>query len=385
MDAVRHAVIDLIGPGAEAANARKLAEVLYETGNPNAYVFTETMETTRKDGSLIEGKMNFELRIRVNVPAVRQTLTANGIHRESADDATPGGMEQERQPDAIPRVAEAGEPEAAEPTVDPVSAEEERFIQRFVDTMTYMVYFAEDSAVDTEDAAFIMRSAVNQAGGYLVSDGRLVVDADQVERLKRDQELVYEEETGREISLLQWVARRLNADVYIELDARLSGSTRSGNHYGTAEITLSMYDTSTGQVLGSVNRRSQESFSRTSQQDAILNAVLSTVYQAMPAAVEMSRTQMARAVARGIRYELTIQNTPDGRAMSRFRTALRDEVKDVQSVSQSPEQTVYEVFAVGSTDDIVDVVYEVSERVAGFENLTLIMSRGRSLTFDAGY
>jgi hypothetical protein len=33
----------------------------------------------------------------------------------------------------------------------------------------------------------------------------------------------------------------------------------------------------------------------------------------------------------------------------------------------------------------VDLVYEVSDRVAGFEDLVLIMSRGRSLTFDAGY
>jgi len=251
--------------------------------------------------------------------------------------------------------------------------------------MTYMVYFAEDAAIGAEDAEFIMRSAVNQANSYLVSDGRLVVDAAQVERLRDDQQLVYEEETGREISLLQWVARRLNADVYIELDARVEGSSRSGSHYGTADVTLNMYDTSSGQILGSVNRRSQQSFSRTSQRDAIMNATLSTVYQTMPNAVEMAQTQMARNLTRGIRYEVTVQNPPDARTMSRFRSAMREEVREIASVSQSDNETVYEVFAVGSTDDIVDLVYLVSDRVAGFENLVLVISRGRAITFDAGY
>ncbi len=90
-----------------------------------------------------------------------------------------------------------------------------------------------------------------------------------------------------------------------------------------------MYDTSTAQVLGSVNRRSQNSFSRTSQQDAVLNAVQSTVYQAMPSAVEMARTQMARMLTRGIRYELTIQNPPDPRSLSRFRSAMSDDVREI--------------------------------------------------------
>ena len=117
----------------------------------------------------------------------------------------------------------------------------------------------------------------------------------------------------------------------------------------------------------------------------MLNAVQSTVYQAMPSAVEMARNQMARMLTRGIRYELTIQSPPDGRSLSRFRSAMRDEVREIATVSQSPEEAVYEVFVIGSTDDVVDLVYEVSERVAGFEDLVLVISRGRAMTFDAGF
>jgi hypothetical protein len=386
MDAVRRAVVDLIGPQAEAANAEALDEILYHTRNPNAFVYNETLETTRKDGSLIDGDMVYELTIRVNIPAVQRTLEANGIL--GSPDAAGDSGDAPRTDVAVTAGAEpAGTPDLAPAAGDwdEVTPEEERFIRRYVETMTYMVYFSDDDAVGAENAEFIMRSAVNQANSYLVSDGRVVVDAAQVERLKADQQLVYEEETGREISLLQWVARRLNADVYIELDAQVTGTTSAENHYGTADVTLNMYDTSTGQILGSVNRRSQNSFSRTSQQDAVLNAVQSTVYQAMPHAVEMARAQMARMLTRGIRYELIVQNPPDARSLSRFRSAMRDEVREIATVSQSPEEAVYEVFVIGSTDDIVDLVYEVSERVAGFEDLVLVISRGRAMTFDAGF
>lgn len=393
MDAVRQAVVDLIGAEAEAANADLLTDVIYDTSNPNAFVFNDTLETIRKEGSLIEGDMTYELRIRVNVPAVERTLERNGIGAQSASgsafapaEAAAGPEPAGEQDGAVSQESEVSQAlDARDDDWANVTPEEERFIRRYVETMTYMVYFNEEAAVQADDPGFLMRSAVNQANSYLVSDGRLVVDAAQVERLKEDQELVYEEETGRAISLLQWVARRLNADVYIELDARVSGTSNGGNHYGNADITLNMYETSTGQILGSVNRRSQNSFSRTSQQDAIMNAVQSTVYQAMPSAVSMAREQMATALTRGIRYEVTVQNPPDARSMSRFRSAMGDHVREIATVSQSPDEAVFEVFAIGSGDDIVDLVYEVSERVAGFEDIVLVLSRGRSMTFDAGY
>jgi hypothetical protein len=251
--------------------------------------------------------------------------------------------------------------------------------------MTYMVYFA-DRAVETmPDGEFVLRSAVNQANAHLVSRGHLVVDASQVEQLKRDHELVYEEQIGRELSILQWVARRLNADVYIELDARASTRRSGSASYATVDVSLSMYETSTGQILGSVNRRSAESYSRTGETDAVINAIQSTVHQAMPHAVEMSERQMERMLTRGIRYELVVQRPPDARTLSLFRTAMRDEVRGIATVSQSPQEIHYEVFFVGDADDLVDLVFAVSDRVAGFESLELVISRGQSLTFDAGH
>jgi hypothetical protein len=397
MDAVRKAVIDLIGREAEAAQAELLDEVLYSTRNPNAFVYNDTMETLRKEGSLIEGDMIYEMRVRVNVEAVRRTLAANGISGDVPADTGPGGAAEDdraaadggRRDGADDDELELGGATADGPLPEPdygdITASERRFIARFVDTMTYLVSFSERAAATIENGEFLMRSAVNQANSYLVSQGRLVIDARQVEQLKEDRQLVYEEQVGAELSVLQWVARRLDADVYIELDASISTRSERSRHYATADITLNMYETSTGQVLGSVNRRSREAFSRTSADDAASNALQSTVYQAMPRAVEMAERQMQQALARGIRYELIMQRPPDARSLSRFRSLMRDEVREIATVSQSPDEVLYEVFFIGGTDDLVDLVFRVTERAAGFEDMTLVLSRGQSLTFDVGF
>ncbi|MCX7030870.1 MAG: hypothetical protein NTU62_12245, partial [Spirochaetes bacterium] len=72
MDAVRKAVIDLIGAAAEQANREALAGNLYNTRNPNAYVVNESFETTRKDkvgeDYLVEGT------VLVRMEAVAATL-----------------------------------------------------------------------------------------------------------------------------------------------------------------------------------------------------------------------------------------------------------------------------------------------------------------------
>jgi len=386
MDAVRKAVVELIGAQAEAAQAERLEEVLYSTRTPNAYVYNETMETIRRDGSLIDGDLRYEIRIRVNVEAVRTTLEVNGIGRDATGGGGAAGADAGGEGDAG---GEDDDGSVPVPDYADVTDAERRFIAGYVDRMTYMVFFpdraVENAAAAVDDPEFLLRSAVTQANGYLVSNGHLVVDSSQVEQLREDQRLVYEEQVGQELSLLQWVARRLNADVYLELDARVSERSSGSSHYATADVTLTMYETSTAQILGSVTRRSQESFSRSSVDDAAVNALQATVFQAMPHAVQMSERQMAQTLTRGIRYELTLQKPPDARTLSRFRTAMRDEVREIATVSQSPEEVAYEVFFVGSTDDLIDMVFIVTDRLAGFEDMTLVLSRGRSVTFDVGF
>jgi hypothetical protein len=382
IDAIRKATEDILGPATAANQEETLEEVLYSTRNPNAYLYPETMETLRKEnvGTIDDMEMVYEIRIRVNKEAIEQTLRAHGIGGETA------GAQEQAEAAAQTAVGEVMDEKEPAPdftsTQDDwgeVSEDDRRFIRRYVDTMTYMVYF-EETATDE----FLMDSAVAQANSYLASNGMLAIDADQIEQIKEDQKLIYEEEAGQEVSIIQWVAQKLNADVYIKLDVTAEGTSRSGNHYGNATVTLSMYETSTGQVLGSVNRASQRTLSKTSETDAVLNAVLSTVYQAMPYAIDQSKTQMAQNLKRGIRYEVVIQETPDPRVMSTFRRRLRDRVRDLITVSQTAQQTTYEVFFLGRIDGLEDLIYDVSEVVPGLEGMYQVITRGKSITFNSG-
>ncbi|TVQ38748.1 MAG: hypothetical protein EA384_08435 [Spirochaetaceae bacterium] len=387
MDAVRNAVIDMVGAEAEAANSATLESVLYNTRNPNAFVHNETMETVRREnvGSIDEIDMIYQITIRVNRSAIESVLAANNITAAevAAERRSPQELVQDTHAD-VETPAQRAATAALEAQVDDwelATPEEQRFIRRYVDTMTYLVYFSQESP----ESPFVMRSGVNQANSYLTSNGMTAVDAGQVESLTRDQQLVYEQETGREVSILQWVAQRLGADVYIELDAVTSGETQGGTHYGSANVTLRMFETSTGQLLGSVNRRSQRTASRSSQEDAALNALQSTVYQAMPLVVEQSRIQMANAVARGVRYQVVIQNSADSRMMSELRRRLRSRVSDIITVSQTAEQTQYDVFYFGRIDELEDLMYDVSATVPGMERMYHVMTRGKSLTFNTGW
>ncbi|MFW6338709.1 MAG: hypothetical protein ACOC25_07255, partial [Alkalispirochaetaceae bacterium] len=86
MDAVRNAVIDMIGAQAEERHRALLEDELYNSRNPNAYVYPETMETLRKEnvGSTEELDFIYEVRIRVNRPAIDTVLRRNGITGEGA-------------------------------------------------------------------------------------------------------------------------------------------------------------------------------------------------------------------------------------------------------------------------------------------------------------
>ena len=383
MDAVRKAVVEMIGAAQEQANRAKLTEVLYNTANPNAYVDNAAMQTLRTDK--IGEKFVYEIRIPVNRQAVENTLRAHGIlgaptAAATARAAAEGAVRAETAPPAA-TAAPAATLEIEEPAkYEEATAEDRNFLRRYIDNLTYMVYFNEESGEDP----FLMKAAVGMANSSLISGGRSAVDYNEVEKLKRDQKLVYEEEVGQEMSIIQWIAQKLNADVYIEIDAVTEGESQGGNHYGSAKINLKMFESSTGNLLGAVPYSSPRTFSKASQFDAKSNALQSTLFKAMPIAVDQSKSLLARSFERGIRYELVIQRTTDARLMTRFRSRLRSRVQDLQVVSQSPDQTKYAVFIFGRLEDLEEIIYDVGDSIPGLEGMEQVLMRGKSITFTSG-
>ncbi|MFW5801617.1 MAG: hypothetical protein ACOCVC_06265 [Spirochaeta sp.] len=378
IDAIRQGVIEVIGEPAEVVHQEMLQMQLYNTRNPNAYVVNDQMEILHRDnvGSIQDPLYVMEIAIPVRMDVVQRTLDSLGI-TEEVDPETPvqpgaEGSQEPVEPD-VPAVPDSELYEGA-------TEEQARFLQRYIQNMTYMVYYPEESTTDPA----LLQQAVAQANNYLATEGYTLIDAAQIEGLRQDREMIFEAEARQDVSLVQWIAQRLDADVYLEVDASVNGETVDGNHYGVANIIIRIFETSTGQLLGSVPYRSQRTFSRTGQQDAIGNAVQSAVYSAMPTAVRQSQSLLAQAYSRGIRYEMVLLNTSDPRVISRIRSRLRDEVNDLNTISQTAEETRYSVYYFGRLDELEDLMYDLSDRIPGMENLYLIMTRGKTITFDLG-
>ena len=371
VDAMRAAVIEQIGPEAERAQRDQLDQVLYGTSTPNRYVDNESMEIMRRENRGTTDNMDLlvEIRIRVDIAEIERILGTHNIT------STPPAGAGDGTGAAGSGTAETG----TEGTAGRGGSTDD-FVTRALDTMTMLVTGDPEAQVAREYVA----PAITQANRYLLEAGYTVVDQAQVQELLRDRELAYEEATGERASVLQWVAQRLNADVYVVADVTTHGEIDGRDYYGNATINLTMYETSTGQLLGSVSRRSQRTFSRASMDDAVINAVQSATYAAMEKVESQVRAQMAQSLARGIRYEVTIQSSVDARMMRDFRSELREDVSDVVTEAQTAEETVYAVYFRGSIEELEEVVYQVSRDIAGMQDMYHVLTRGRNLVFNTG-
>ncbi len=366
MDAVRKAIIEIIGRENERVNHQKLGELIYNSHNPNAFIFTDTFKVTRKDR--VDNQYVVECRVSVNIQAIKDTLEANGL---LGGVATKGG-----------KTVKAEEPGGSveQLSTEGLTAQERALINNYIKGMTYMVYFNEEGKGDT----FYMRAAVSIANEYLAQHSIEAVDMEQIEKIKKDERDVYEEETGESISIIQWIAQKLNADVYIEINGETSGEASGDGYYAQANVTLKLYDPSTGRLLGSVPWNSPRTYSDVSERAARINAIQASVYKAMPIAIKQVRNYMLKSLRNGIPYSVTIQDTPDSRLMSKFRRKLKTRVKAVKTLYQSARETKYRVYFWGEIDDLVDVIFNVAETIPGLENMEQVMLRGNSVVFNTG-
>jgi hypothetical protein len=373
MDAVRRAVVDLIGAAAEQANHETLAASLYGTRNPNAYVVNDSFTTTRKDR--VGEEYLVECTVLVRMEAVAATLDSLGLTGSAAAGAGTGAAGGSGTGSAV---AAAGATRAEEPAQ---TSDEERIIRDYVEHMTWMVYFSEQAGVDR----FAMKAAVGIANEYLASNAMEAVDLAQIERLKKDQQKAWEAETGESIGIVQWIAQKLAADVYLEIDGT-TAVTRSQNRYSaTASIVLKIYEASTARLLGSVPWTSPASAWQPTEVAAVNNVLQVSVYKAMPIAVGQAKARFAAELTNGgIRYGLVLQRTADAKVVTAFRNRLKERVKTLRVVSQTEGETTFEVWLFGSLEDLADLVVSTAEKVPGLEGLRQVMLRGRTITFNTG-
>jgi hypothetical protein len=281
-----------------------------------------------------------------------------------------------------PAAAAAPAPSADQPAPPPgqLTPEEQAYLQTYLSRLNYMVYYNEEAKVEPKFA----KAAVTQANRYLLEKlGLSVMDFDQIEKNKKDQQTAYQNETGGSIDLIQYLAQKFNADVYVEIDFTLSNETRDNKYYSSAQGSMKIYDTSTATLLGSVVLSSQTAFSPNSADAAATNAIASTVWAAMPKMIDQSKELLKNSLSRGIRYEVIIQKTPDSRQMSQLRRALSKKIREVEQVSYSASSTKLYLYTFQKSDKVEDALYEAGS-AAGLNDINLVYSRGKSYTFDSG-
>ena len=382
--AIRQGVIDIIGLQAEQADYQKIKSIIYDTEYPNEYVVNEKMDVLQKskNGEVyiikikIPVKMN-ELAAALSKAGISSGSPSNGA---SMDDIVFGNGKTQESFNA------AQKPKDADLILKEAQASAEgkknlQFLNNYIENMTYMVFDAEESDADR----FLLKAAVETGNAFLLKQGYRAIDSKEVEKLKKDNALIYQESTDEGMSAIQLIAQKLNADVYMEIDAVTEGGYETSGYYGSAKITLKIFNPSTGELLGSVPYTSQKTFSRVSSYDAQSNAIQSAVNKALPMAVDQAKILLAKAYSRGIRYEIIINETPDSKSMARFRKALNGNVNDIKTLYQSSAQTKYAVSFFGTIDDLEAVIYDTADSVPGFENIKLVMLRGKTLTFKSGF
>lgn len=396
LNAVKKAVNDALGVASSMANREVLEDKVYGKVSVNALVYNDTLNIIDKSSD--GGTYTVTAGIRINLPAVADVLRAADIYGgiilpqggdvALADQPVPEGLgkaAEEKQTaessGSSTAAADTGKEAVSSGTEGKVNPEEARLIKDIIDNLTYMVYYDDKTGIDP----FIAKTAVGMANKYLSQNGMEYVDLEQIERIKKDQAAAFEEETGRSISMIQWIAGKLNADIYVEVSVDTNSSTKGGKYYGSASVSLKNFDSSTGAGRGTAFYQTvPPALSMVSEADAVNNAVASATYNAIKKAVEQAEVYTEKELSRGIRYDLVIQNTSDSKLMRSFMKKLERKVKSVRRVSTSPEETKYEVRLIGRIEDLEDIVYDTAESIPGMDGISLVYQRGNSITFDSG-
>ncbi len=282
----------------------------------------------------------------------------------------------------------AGEPNPGPAGPPPEAA---AFIDRYLDHLLYMVIVSDKIKIPAGEEE-IYRKAVAAANDVLTSKNLPVVFQDQVEKLRKDQRTLAEDVQGENVSVSQWLAQKLNADVYVEIDVVFRSEKRGAQWFAQANLTLNVFEPSTGQMLGSKAYSQLDRSVGASDELARINAVQIGMKRVMNDVIRIARDNLRQAVADGIRYELKLLGTRDAKTVTAFINRLKAAVlpsgaaavTDVASRSLTDREGTWYVHYFGLPEDFERLVEQTAETVPGLEGMKLALQRGKSFSFTTG-
>ncbi len=272
----------------------------------------------------------------------------------------------------------AGAEAAAVPAAE-LSPKEKAFLDSYLKRLKYMMVMKEGTVLDKAQIAGVL----TKGNEYLLRQGFDVVHYEQMLKNMEDQRTAYEAEAGESMSLVQYVAQKLGADVYVELDGTPRSWSEGSKHFGEANFTANMYDPSTAELLGSVTYKTDRSLD-SMPETALMNALVAGTAQFMPRIVRDSTNVLRNRYSNGVRYQIVIQKAGDARAVSTFRRNLRSRVREISMGPSAADLATMDVYLFGSLSDLEDACYAAFEKTPGMESAYQVYSRGKTLTFNTG-
>lgn len=257
---------------------------------------------------------------------------------------------------------------------------DEPLILEALDNLTYMVYFEPEKKRIREEYA---RLCVNRVNNYLAGREYEYVDLERINEVTEEYFTLFEETQGA-VSVVQLIAQALNADVYIVVDGIVEGEGKSGDiHFASVSIDLKAFESATGRGLGTETGYSGRLGLASGMDAAKRKGVEVAVENAIGSTIELVRNYMYKSFEEGIRYEVVVQGLGDYSMATAFRDTLSGtgNFRSLKEVSVSAGQAKYYVYYMGRKPELIDEILENLQYEEGFENLTVVVSRGNAVIF----
>jgi len=344
-DALRKTVVSLVGEEAEAANRDKLNTYMYSISE----TFIQSYEVTDK------------------VKSGKETI----VYSRVAFDRNK--LEESLRTLEIAMLV-------IEEEVDYSASPHAPLINEAIDNLTYLVYFEPEKKKIEDEYA---RLCVNRVNNYLANRRYEYIELERILEIKDEYLKLYEETTGA-VSVVQLIAQALNADIYIVVDGIVEGAGSEGDiHFASASIDLKAFESATARGLGTETGYSGKLGLASGMDAAKRKCVEVAVENAVEPVIDLSRRYMVKAFEDGIRYEVAVQGVMSYDLIRVFADAVRDtrNFRRMKEVSAAEGMAKYYIYYMGRKNEFIDEVINNLSNEEGFENFTVLVSRGNAVIF----
>ncbi len=237
---------------------------------------------------------------------------------------------------------------------------------------SFLVYYDEGNLNIPHELAEL---AVRKINNYLASQGLEYIDLRQIKKLKKDRELIEEEVSGG-LSIVQVLAQKLHADVYIVVNGTLDdGFYEGGKYQSRGGILLSAFESSTARGLGS--EQSSIKLSGKSLNSVQRRIVLDTT---TPSTKKLM-SSIIRYKGNPHVYIVTLLGDVDFDMRKTIKRALNKDSNMVsfKLISATKRKTKYKIKYRGLTNDLIEGLFKRLREKEGFEDIQIKLLRRKEI------